>query len=112
MGGEEATIGLTQWDPNHLFWYILILSFLLLTHPVKDYRRKVYLKTQQDSEQTAVDLAILEVRGRSRGRLEREPRTERSERSIDRALRDFPRWGAAEVGRAGTINGSGKGENE
>ena len=58
MGGAGANIGLTQWDPNHLFWYILILSFLLLTHPVKDNRSKMYLKTQQDSEQTTVDQAI------------------------------------------------------
>ena len=86
IGGEGTTIGLTQWHQNHLFWYILILIFLLLTHPVKDNRSKVYLKTQRDSEQTTVDQAILKVRGRSRDRTEREPRTERSERSIDSAL--------------------------
>ena len=68
IGGEGTTIGLTQWHQNHLFWYILILIFLLLTHPVKDNRSMMCPKAQQNREENTVDHAILEVRGRKIGR--------------------------------------------
>ena len=100
-GREDISTEPTQWQPHHLMWYILIIivSFLL-AHPVKDSRRKIYPKAQQVGERDTEDHALLEIRGRSRNRTEREPRAKRSKRSIDRALRDFLRGnGGGRLGR-------------